>query len=54
MCCMSTRLIGPHTINTLPPKTIDAFRDHGVVAQTIETDLAAAAGTSLRKSRPQA
>ncbi|MCL4151679.1 UNVERIFIED_CONTAM: hypothetical protein GTU68_051240 [Idotea baltica] len=23
-------LIGPETVNTLPPKTMDAFRDHGV------------------------
>jgi transaldolase len=38
-------LIGPHTINTLPPKTIDAFRDHGIVAQTIETDIDKAPGT---------
>ena len=38
-------LIGPHTINTLPPKTIDAFRDHGTVAQTIETDIDKARGT---------
>ena len=37
-------LIGPHTINTLPPKTIDAFRDHGAVAQTIETNIDKAAG----------
>lgn len=37
-------LIGPDTINTLPPKTIDAFRDHGVVAQTLEADLEAAPG----------
>lgn len=29
-------LIAPHTINTLPPKTIDAFRDHGVVKQAID------------------
>jgi len=29
-------LIGPHTINTLPPATIDAFRDHGKVAPTLE------------------
>ena len=29
-------LIGPHTVNTLPPKTIEAFRDHGKVALTIE------------------
>ncbi len=32
-------LIGAHTINTLPPKTIDAFRDHGTVAATLEQDL---------------
>jgi len=24
-------LIGPNTVNTIPPATIDAFRDHGVV-----------------------
>lgn len=29
-------LIGPHTVNTLPPKTIDAFRDHGIVQPTLE------------------
>ena len=29
-------LIGPHTVNTLPPQTIEAFRDHGVVAPTLE------------------
>ncbi len=29
-------LIGPHTVNTLPPKTIAAFRDHGTVAPTLE------------------
>jgi transaldolase / glucose-6-phosphate isomerase len=29
-------LIGPHTVNTLPPKTIDAFRNHGVVKPTID------------------
>lgn len=32
-------LIAAYTINTLPPKTIDAFRDHGVVRQTIEDGL---------------
>jgi len=26
-----TDLIGPHTVNTMPLETIDAFRDHGVV-----------------------
>lgn len=28
-------LIGPQTVNTLPPKTIDAFRDHGRVRTTL-------------------
>lgn len=28
-------LIGPHTVNTMPLKTLDAFRDHGVIAQTV-------------------
>jgi transaldolase len=30
-------LIGPHTVNTLPPATMDAFRDHGIVARTVDT-----------------
>jgi transaldolase/glucose-6-phosphate isomerase len=29
-------LIGPDTVNTMPPATIDAFRDHGVVKRTID------------------
>jgi transaldolase/glucose-6-phosphate isomerase len=29
-------LIGPDTVNTMPPATMDAFRDHGAVAQTLE------------------
>ena len=32
-------LIGPETINTLPPATLAAFRDHGVAQITIENDL---------------
>jgi transaldolase/glucose-6-phosphate isomerase len=28
-------LIGPDTVNTIPPKTMDAFRDHGRVAVTL-------------------
>src|SRR5437764_7272333 len=28
-------LIGPDTVNTLPPATIDAFRDHGQVRQSL-------------------
>jgi transaldolase len=37
------RLIGPHTVNTLPEATIAAFEDHGTVVRTIDTDLADAA-----------
>jgi transaldolase/glucose-6-phosphate isomerase len=32
-------LIGPDTIDTMPPETIAAFRDHGKVAQTLDQDL---------------
>ncbi|MGD1993279.1 MAG: bifunctional transaldolase/phosoglucose isomerase [Anaerolineae bacterium] len=32
-------LIGPHTVNTLPPETLDAFLDHGTVALTLEAQL---------------
>jgi len=28
-------LIGRDTVNTLPPATLEAFRDHGVVAETL-------------------
>ena len=35
-------LIGPDTVNTMPPATIDAFRDHGVVRRTIDENLDAA------------
>ena len=33
-------LIGPETVNTMPQKTMDAFRDHGVVAPTLTRDVA--------------
>jgi len=29
-------LIGPDTVNTMPPATIDAFKDHGVVGRTVD------------------
>jgi transaldolase len=32
-------LIGPDTVDTMPPQTIDAFRDHGVVARTVDAAL---------------
>lgn len=42
-------LIGRDTVNTLPPATLDAFRDHGTVAETLtqEVDQAAAAIDAL-------
>ncbi len=32
-------LIGEHTVNTLPPATLKAFRDHGIVAPTLREGL---------------
>ena len=32
-------LIGPDTVNTMPPKTMDAFRDHGTAATTLTQGL---------------
>jgi transaldolase len=32
-------LIGPHTVNTLPPATLKAFRDHGKAHRTIDVGL---------------
>jgi transaldolase len=37
-------LIGPDTVNTMPPATIDAFRDHGAVQRTVDKKLGAAEG----------
>ncbi|MBT5580185.1 MAG: transaldolase [Acidimicrobiaceae bacterium] len=32
-------LIGPHTVNTLPDNTLEAFKDHGTIARTIDSDV---------------
>jgi transaldolase / glucose-6-phosphate isomerase len=32
-------LIGPDTVDTLPPKTLDAFADHGVVSVSLTADV---------------
>ncbi len=32
-------LIGPDTVNTVPPKTLDAYRDHGTAAATLKADV---------------
>ena len=39
------QLIGPHTVNTLPPATLEAFRDHGVVERTVDRDVDGAVRT---------
>ena len=36
-------LIGPNTVNTVPPATLDAFRDHGRVRASLEEDVDGAA-----------
>jgi transaldolase len=44
-------LIGRDTINTMPPETLDAYRDHGAPAARLELDLADAALTLDRLRR---
>ena len=36
-------LIGPDTVNTMPPATVDAFRDHGKLRNSLTEDLPGAA-----------
>jgi transaldolase len=43
-------LIGPDTVDTMPPATIDSFRDHGRVRPSIEEDLAEAEDVFRRLS----
>ncbi|HKH99163.1 MAG TPA: transaldolase [Candidatus Sulfotelmatobacter sp.] len=35
-------LIGPDTVNTMPPATVDAFRDHGLLRNSLTEDVAGA------------
>ena len=37
-------LIGPDTVDTMPPATLDAFRDHGVARQTLTEAMGEAEG----------
>jgi transaldolase / glucose-6-phosphate isomerase len=41
-------LIGRDTVNTVPPQTLDAFRDHGRAAHTLVADVELAYGTLSR------
>jgi transaldolase len=52
-------LIGPDTVNTVPPDTLAAFRDHGRLRPSLEEDIPGAvavlntleqAGISLKKA----
>ena len=38
-------LVGPETVNTVPPQTLDAFKDHGKAAMTLVLGLAEAEDT---------
>ena len=38
-------LIGPDTVNTMPPATIDAFRNHGLLRNALTEDVAASQKT---------
>jgi transaldolase len=38
-------LVGPDTVNTIPPATLDAFRDHGNVRRSLTEDLPGAEAT---------
>ncbi len=44
-------LIGPDTVNTMPPQTLQAFNDHGTARLTIEHDLEGA--TALFRRLPE-
>ncbi len=44
-------LIGPETIDTIPPATLDAFRDHGEAANRLEADLDDAKQVMARLAR---
>ena len=44
-------LIGPDTVDTIPPATLDAFRDHGKPRQSLTEDLASAHKTMETAAR---
>jgi transaldolase len=42
-------LIGPYTVNTVPPATLDAFKDHGRVSRTVDTPAALASAQATMR-----
>ncbi len=43
-------LVGPDTVNTMPPATLEAVKDHGRIARTIDTPEALESARSTMKS----
>ena len=46
-----SELIGPDTVNTMPPATMDAFRDHGEVRASLEEDVEGARTVMARLAK---
>ncbi len=44
-------LVGPNTVTTVPPATLEAFRDHGVALPKLESDLVSAQETLAELAR---
>jgi transaldolase/glucose-6-phosphate isomerase len=42
-------LIGPYTVNTVPPATLEAFKDHGRVSRTVDTPAALASAQATMR-----
>jgi transaldolase len=38
-------LVGPHTVNTMPEATLEAFEDHGTLTRTVDADPGGARAT---------
>ncbi|MCE4224687.1 bifunctional transaldolase/phosoglucose isomerase [Methylobacterium sp. C25] len=46
-----SELIGPNTVNTMPPATMDAFRDHGQVRASLEENIGDAEAVMARLAK---
>ncbi|HEX4095969.1 MAG TPA: transaldolase family protein, partial [Caulobacteraceae bacterium] len=44
-------LIGPDTVNTMPTKTLEAFKDHGKVSQSLTHDVEAASDVLIAQAK---
>ena len=41
-------LVAPHTVNTVPPETLEAYRDHGAPAVRIDQAIRGCSGAACR------